>query len=100
MFCLSLLVLVQQTENPRLTGNRGFLENLLLLLPVASHDANLKAIALPNGHATIGRRMLQSCNHRGFHFQRRKKHHFGTFVKEFLTRQMPILHACRTARWW
>jgi hypothetical protein len=62
MLCLSLLIIgfTQQTENPRLTGNRGFLENLLLPLPFPSHDAKTKAITLPNGHASVGRHMLQN----------------------------------------
>jgi hypothetical protein len=60
MLCLSLLVLIQQTENPRLTGSRGYLENLSLRSTFTSHDAKTKAITLPNGHAPIGWQVLQN----------------------------------------
>jgi hypothetical protein len=42
-----------------LAGNRGFFENLLLPLPLYTHDAKTKAITLPDGHAAIGQRVLQ-----------------------------------------
>jgi hypothetical protein len=56
-------------------------------LPFYSHDAKTKAITLPNGHATTGRRVLPCLNKRAVHFRRRKRHHFGAFVKEFLRRK-------------
>jgi len=62
------------------------LKNLLLLLPFYSRDARTKAITLPNGHATIGQRVLRSWYIRDFHFfNDGKKHHLGTFVKSFFT---------------
>jgi len=53
-----------------LTGNRGFLEILLLKSEVRSHDANTAANARPNGHLSIDLRVLQCWSKRGFHIQR------------------------------
>jgi hypothetical protein len=74
-----------KTENPRLTGNRGFLENLSLCLPFYSRDAEIKAITLPDGHASIGQRVLQRWNIRGFHFQRWKETPFWNVCQRFFT---------------
>jgi hypothetical protein len=35
-----------------------------------------------------------------FIFNGGKKHHLGTFVKEFFARQILLLKACRPAEWW
>jgi hypothetical protein len=78
----------------------GFPKNLWLLLPFHSHDAKTKAITLPNGHAPIGRRVLQCLNKRVLHFNGGKKHHFVVFVKEILAPQILRLRACRRAGRW
>jgi hypothetical protein len=49
-----------------LTGNRGVLK-CFLKSEVRSHDACMTADARPNGHDSIGLRVLQHCCKRGFH---------------------------------
>jgi hypothetical protein len=56
----------QKAKTPRLTGNRGVLK-LFLKSEVRSHDAKTAANARPNGHKSIGLRVLQHCCKRGFH---------------------------------
>ena len=77
-----VLVLVTKTENPRLTGNRGFLENLCCLnqkfVPTMPKRQQSRC---PNGHVSIGWRVLQRWCKRGFHIQRRKETPFRAFVK-------------------
>jgi hypothetical protein len=80
-----------------LTGNRGLFKKSVVASPSYSRDAKTKAITLPDGHATIGRRGLQRLNVRGFHFNAGKKHHFGTFVKKFFVGKISFLKACRMA---
>jgi hypothetical protein len=53
------VVWLKKAENPRLTGNRGSYENPLLKSEVRSHDAKTAANAIPNGHLSFGRRVLQ-----------------------------------------
>jgi hypothetical protein len=52
-----------------LTGNRGFFEILVLVSEFHSLDANMPANARPNGHASIGLRVLQRWGKRVFHIQ-------------------------------
>ena len=57
-----------KSENPRLTGNRGFLKKSPVRSEFQSHDAQKTGAALPNGHAAIDRRVLQHLRcERGFH---------------------------------
>jgi hypothetical protein len=60
------LVSSQKAKTPRLTGNRGVLK-LFLKSEVRSHDACMTADARPNGHISIGLRVLQHWCKRGFH---------------------------------
>jgi hypothetical protein len=86
MFFILFVGFVLKAENPAIDWqSRGFLKNLLFCLELHSHDAQTKALAQPNRHASIGLQMLQSWNNRGFHlFTSEKKHHFEAFVKSFL----------------
>ena len=54
------------TKNPRLTGNRGFLEIYFLIgLEGSSRDADA---AVPNGHLVLGSLAAQTDISRGRHF--------------------------------
>jgi hypothetical protein len=45
---------LDQTKNPRLTGNRGFFGNSILdSLEIASHVAGGGRYAMPNGHQAL-----------------------------------------------
>jgi hypothetical protein len=66
------LWLVNETENPRLTGNRGFLEILLLESEVRSHDAGAAANTHPNRHLSFGERVLQCWSKRDVHIRRQE----------------------------
>src|ERR1700689_5401105 len=66
---------VKKAKTPRLTGNRGVLK-LFLKSEVRSHDACMTADARPNGHISIGLRVLQRWCKRGFHINAEKEHHF------------------------
>jgi hypothetical protein len=52
-----------------LTGNRGFFKNLCFKSEFHPHDAKTPADARPNGHASIGLRVLQRWSKRVFHIQ-------------------------------
>jgi len=52
-----------------LTGNRGFLKIFPFKSELASHDAKTPADARPNGHASVGLRVLQHWSKRVFHIQ-------------------------------
>jgi hypothetical protein len=58
-----------KSKNPRLTGNRGFLEICLFKSELHPHDAETPADARPNGHASVGLRVLQRWSKRVFHIQ-------------------------------
>jgi hypothetical protein len=60
-----------------LTGNRGVLK-LFLKSEVRSHDVCVTADARPNGHISIGLRVLQHGGKRGFHFLNLKPSAEGT----------------------
>jgi hypothetical protein len=56
-----------KSKNPAIDWqSRGF-ENRLLKSEVRSHDACVTVDARPNGHISIGLRVLQHCCKRGFH---------------------------------
>jgi hypothetical protein len=52
-----------------LTGNRGFFKIFLFKSEFHPHDAKTPADARPNGHASIGLRVLQRWSKRVFHIQ-------------------------------
>jgi hypothetical protein len=52
-----------------LTGNRGFFKICSFKSELHSHDAKTPANARPNGHASIGLRVLQRWGKRVFHIQ-------------------------------
>jgi hypothetical protein len=52
-----------------LTGNRGFLKIFPFKSELHPHDAKTPADARPNGHASIGLRVLQRWSKRVFHIQ-------------------------------
>jgi hypothetical protein len=52
-----------------LTGNRGFFKICSFKSELHPHDAKTPADARPNGHASIGLRVLQRWSKRVFHIQ-------------------------------
>jgi hypothetical protein len=62
-----------KSENPRLTGNRGFFEKLFFKSELHLHDARMPADARPNGQASIGLRVLPHWGKRVFHVQSHTK---------------------------
>jgi hypothetical protein len=90
-----------KNQNPAIDWqSRGFLKNLLFCLEFHSHDAQIKTLAQPNGHAFIGLHMLQSrCDH-GFHFYRRKETPLRGICQRFFNGKNKISKTCRTARQW
>jgi hypothetical protein len=52
-----------------LTGNRGFLKICPFKSELHPHDAKTPADARPNGHASVGLRVLQRWSKRVFHIQ-------------------------------
>jgi hypothetical protein len=102
MFFILFVGFGLKTENPAIDWqSRGFLKNLLFCLEFHSHDAQTKALAQPNRHASIGLQMLQSWYNRGFHFLTAgKKHYFNAFVKSFLNGKIKNSRTCRAAQQW
>ncbi|MGA2240555.1 MAG: hypothetical protein ABSH11_00740 [Verrucomicrobiota bacterium] len=54
-----------------MTGNRGFLKICPIKSEIHPHDAKTPADTRPNGHASIGLRVLQRLSKRVFHIQPR-----------------------------
>jgi hypothetical protein len=52
-----------------LTGNRGFFKICSCISEFHPHDAKTPADARPNGHASVGLRVLQRWSKRVFHIQ-------------------------------
>jgi hypothetical protein len=74
---------ISPTKNPRLTGNRGFLENLFIGLAVPSHDASPASAAVPTGHLSRDGLALEAdCNPSHHTLTRLTKHHPPQFVKK------------------
>ncbi len=61
-----------KNRNPRLTGNRGSFESLLVKSEVRSHDAKAAINAHPNGRVSFGLRGIQFGGKRGLHIRRQE----------------------------
>jgi hypothetical protein len=91
-----ILVLVQKAENPRLTGNRGFLK-IVCSFRISSHDAQKPGVALPTGHAANDRRVLQHlCCDRGFHLLPAIRNTISIHLSKFFCRKKM---RCGMAAW-
>jgi hypothetical protein len=68
-----------------LTGNRGFLKIFPFKSELHPHDAKTPADARPNGHASVGLRVLQRWSKRVFHIQPAGRNTIGAHLsKSFL----------------
>jgi hypothetical protein len=81
-----------KTKNPRLTGNRGFLENLFFRLEHSSHAAKAPDAAMPNGHARTGFGALQLRCVRVFHFLSRERNTISPSVSKDISRKRRNRH--------
>src|SRR5258708_3873147 len=81
MFVSHSLTGLPTTKNPRLTGNRGFFENLTFRLELSSREARAVTTAmLPLGHLSFGPlSALIHCN-RCSHFARALLNRTASFV--------------------
>jgi len=74
-----------------LTGNRGFLGKSCLVSELPTRAAKKTGITLPNGHAAIDRRVLQTLSRRGFHVQPPERNTIsGRLSKVFFTQKNSI----------
>jgi hypothetical protein len=67
-----------------LTGNRGFLKICPFTSELHPHDAKTPADARPNGHASVGLRVLQRWSKRVFHIQPRGRNTIWARLSKFL----------------
>jgi hypothetical protein len=78
-----------------LTGNRGFFEICSFKSELHSPDAKTPANARPNGHASIGLRVLQRWGKRVFHIQPAEETPFRRVCQKFFISKAVFLKACR-----
>jgi hypothetical protein len=70
-----------------LTGNRGFFKICSFKSELHSPDAKTPADARPNGHASIGLRVLQRWGKRVFHIQPAGRNTIGAHLsKKFVSK--------------
>jgi hypothetical protein len=74
-----------------LTGNRGFLKICPFKSELHPHDAKTPAAARPNGHASVGLRVLQRWSKRVFHIQPAGRNTIGARLsKVFYIEKQPF----------
>jgi hypothetical protein len=66
-----------------LTGNRGLLKICPFKSELHPHDAKTPADARPNGHASVGLRVLQRWSKRVFHIQPRGRNTIWARLSKF-----------------